>query len=148
MAVSRAADTLTLARVAAGLALPLALARAVDRPGGAWTPLGLWTVGAASDLLDGPLARRLGGATRHGAFLDSVADVLFVLGASSTGAALGLLSGWVPAAIGVAFAAYALAGLLAGSVALPSPSWPWLLAGASTVVVFLNLTAVVQRLRR
>ena len=107
--MSRAADALTLARVAAGVGLPLALARSVDRPGGAWTPLELWTVGAASDLLDGPLARRLGSATRHGALLDSLADVVFVLGAAFGGVALGLLSGWVPAAIAVAFGAYALA---------------------------------------
>jgi len=171
--VSRAADALTLARVAAGVGLPLALACSVDRPGGAWTPLELWTVGAASDLLDGPLARRLGSATRHGALLDSLADVVFVLGAAFGGVALGLLSGWVPAAIAVAFGAYALAsvateagaavraytrighaagvcnyllaGLLAAAVAWPGPVWGVLLDEAELAVVVLNgAAAVVQ----
>jgi len=156
--VSRAADALTLARVAAGVGLPLALARSVDRPGGAWTPLELWTVGAASDLLDGPLARRLGSATRHGALLDSLADVVFVLGAAFGGVALGLLSGWVPAAIAVAFGAYALASVAteAGAavraytrIGHAAGVCNYLLAGllddAELVVVVLNgAAAVVQ----
>jgi len=167
--VSRAADALTLARLAAGVALPVALARSVDRSGAAWTPVGLWTVGAATDLLDGPLARRLGGGTRHGAFLDSAADVVFVLGAAVAGVAVGMLSAWVPAAIAVAVGAYAvaslgtrsgpaaraytpvghaagvcnylLAGLLAAAVA--RPAWRPLLDGAQIAVVAVNVAAAL-----
>ena len=43
---------------------------------------------------------------------------------------------------------YALAGLLAGSVALPDARWPMLLGLGSVVVVVLNLGAVALRLRR
>ncbi|TMA65211.1 MAG: hypothetical protein E6J69_13630 [Deltaproteobacteria bacterium] len=170
--MSRAADALSLARVGAAVALPLALARSIDRPGGAWLPLGLWSVGAATDLLDGPLARRLGGGTRHGALLDNAADVLFVLGAASTGAALGLLPSRVPVAIAVSFGAYALAsaagraeaaraytrighaagvcnyllaGLLAAVVARPGPGWGPVLDAAGLVVLGVNgAAAAVQ----
>jgi len=163
--VSRAADALSLTRVAAAVALPVVLSRSIDRPGGAWLPLGLWGVGVATDLLDGPLARRLGGATRHGALLDNAADVTFVLGAASTGAALGLLPWRVPIAIGIAFGAYALAsaggrgeaaraytrighaagvcnyllaGLLAGAVTRRGRAWDAVLDVAGLVVLLVN----------
>src|SRR2546425_15616 len=164
-AVSRTADALSVARLAAAVALPAALARSIDRPGGAWLPLGLWSVGVATDLLDGPLARRLGGATRHGALLDNAADVTFVLGAASTGAALGLLPWRVPGAIAVAFGAYViasaarpgeaaraytrighaagvcnylLAGLLAAVVVRPGRAWGPVLDAAGLVVLLIN----------
>lgn len=163
--MSRAADALSLTRVAAAVALPVALARSLDRPGGTWLPLGLWSVGVATDFLDGPLARRLGGATRHGALLDNAADVTFVLGAASTGAALGLLPWRVPVAIAIAFGAYALAsaggrgeparaytrighaagvcnyllaGLLAATVLRPGRGWGPVLDVAGLAVLSVN----------
>ena len=170
--MSRAADALSLTRVAAAVALPVALASSIDRPGGAWLPLGLWGVGVATDLLDGPVARRLGGATRHGALLDNAADVTFVLGAAATGAAIGLLAWRVPIAIATAFGAYALAsaaghgeaaraytpighaagvcnyllaGLLAAVVARPGPGWGPVLDAAGLVVLTVNgAAAAVQ----
>ncbi len=67
-----AADLLTLLR------LPLAvLFLIVDS---ALWRLGILAVAAATDLLDGFLARRLGGS-RFGAFIDPVADKLFMLSA-------------------------------------------------------------------
>src|SRR5207249_1295502 len=119
-------------------------------------------------LHDGPAVRRLGGATRHGALLDNAADVLFVLGAASTGATLGLLQSRVPVAIAVSFGAYALAsaagraeaaraytrighaagvcnyllaGLLAAVVARPGPGWGPVLDAAGLVVLGVNGTA-------
>jgi phosphatidylglycerophosphate synthase len=142
---------------------------------GGWEALGLFALAAASDYLDGPLARRAGGASAYGTVLDNAADILFVLIATSAGAARGALATAVPVAIGCAAVAYALAsirrrrsgeaaraysaighaagvcnyalvGLLAGSVALPGPAWPPILAAGGAVVVALNLGAVALRL--
>ena len=81
--MSRAADALGVARLAAAAAFPPALARAADRPDGGSTPLLLFLVAAATDFFDGRVARRSGEASRHGAMLDIGADVAFVLGAAS-----------------------------------------------------------------
>jgi len=158
------------------IVLAIVFARSLDD--GCWRPLIAFALAAASDYADGPLARRAGAPTRYGALLDSVADIVFVLVATMAGAVTGRLSWAVPVAIvgaaapylvatlrrigatedapraysAVGHAAgvcnYALAGLLAGSVALPGPSWPPLLAAASAVVIALNLTALAQRFRQ
>jgi CDP-diacylglycerol--glycerol-3-phosphate 3-phosphatidyltransferase len=52
----------------------------LDRPSAATAALVVFAVAAASDAIDGPLARRLGAATRSGAFLDPLADKILVLG--------------------------------------------------------------------
>ncbi len=62
--------------------------------GASYPVLALWIVLAASDGIDGYLARRHG-TTRSGAFLDPLADKLLVLGAMATLAARGAF-GWVP----------------------------------------------------
>lgn len=67
-----AADVLTLAR------LPLAVAFVLVQD--AWIRLAILSVAAATDLFDGLLARRIGGS-RFGAFIDPVADKLFMLAA-------------------------------------------------------------------
>jgi len=143
---------------------------------GGWSPVAVFALAAASDYVDGPIARRAGGATRYGVLLDSGADVAFVTIASSAGAVLGRLSWFVPVSIlasavpylvatwrwgraheaparaysAVGHAAgvsnYVLAGLLAGSTAVPDGPWPVLLGLGSAVVVGLNLTAVAARL--
>jgi CDP-diacylglycerol---glycerol-3-phosphate 3-phosphatidyltransferase len=69
-----AADALTVSR------LPLAAAF-VALPDPRWR-LAVLAVASASDLLDGFLARRMGGS-RYGALLDPVADKLFMLAAFS-----------------------------------------------------------------
>jgi len=160
------------------LRVVLAIVYAASLHDGCKRPLIAFVLAVLFDYVDGPLARRAGPPTRYGTLLDSGADVVFVLVAAGAGAASGRLSWLVPIAIAAAATPYlvatlrrvrahdpspraysavghaagvcnyALAGLLAGSVALPSPSWPALLAGASGVVVFLNMTAVLQRLRR
>ena len=160
------------------LRVVLAIVYAASLRDGCKRPLIAFVFAVLFDYLDGPLARRAGPPTRYGTLLDSGADVVFVLAATGAGAATGRLSWIVPIAIAAsatpylvatlrrvraddpsprAYSAvghaagvcnYALAGLLAGSAALPSSAWPSLLAGASAVVVFLNLTAVAQRLRR
>lgn len=70
------ANGVTLARVAF---TPLLLAAIVGW-GASYPVLALWIVLAATDGIDGYLARRYG-TTRSGAFLDPLADKLLVLGA-------------------------------------------------------------------
>src|SRR5262249_19930606 len=166
-----AADALGVVRLAVALGFPSALARAAAAPGGAWTPLALFVVAAATDFFDGRIARRAGGPTRHGAVLDTVADVAFVLAGTGAGAGLGLVSWVAPGGAGAArgglggaslsrrararsrtghaagVANYALVGFVAGSVALPGRAWPWLLGLGSAGVAGLNLVAVLERLR-
>jgi phosphatidylglycerophosphate synthase len=159
------------------LRLGLAAAFACALPGGGWTPVVVFALATTSDFVDGPLARRAGGASTYGVLLDSGADVAFVLVALSTGVAVGLLSAIVPVAIACssipylvatvrrskavggparAYSAvghwagicnYALVGLLAGSVALPATWWRPVLSLGTVVVVALNLAAVALRFR-
>ena len=155
----------------------LAFAFAWTLAGGGWTPVAVFALAAASDYADGPIARRAAGLAWYGVLLDSGADVAFVVAATGAGAALGRVSWLVPAAIlaaavpylvatwrggrasgtpargssRVGHAAgvcnYALAGVLAGSTAIPGWPWPVVLALGSAVVVALNLTAAGLRLR-
>jgi len=166
-----AADALGLVRLAAAAVLPGTLLR----PTPSWLPIVLFMIAAASDWLDGPLARRGRGPTRHGAVLDNAADIAFVLAGTVTGVVSGLVSPAVPLAIAVAFAAYAVAslaettrrgawrlarsrvghaagvlnyaltGLVVGGTALPGRGWRPILAAASLVVILANLAAVLER---
>jgi phosphatidylglycerophosphate synthase len=164
-----AADALGVVRLVVALGFPSALARAAAAPAGGWTPLALFLLAAATDFLDGRVARRAGRPTPHGAVLDIVADVAFVLAGTGTGAALGLVSWAVPVAIVLAIgsyaaaslsqsalarsraghaagvANYALVGLVGGSVALPGRAWPWILGLGGAGVAGLNLAAVLER---
>jgi phosphatidylglycerophosphate synthase len=168
-----AADALGFVRVVAAMLLPWALREAPRRW---WPPVVLFVIAAASDFFDGIVARRGRGPTAHGAVLDNSADVAFVLSGTGTGASWGLVSRAVPAAIVVAFAAYAaaslrlsaragegrlarsaighaagvlnyvLTGLVVGAVALPARAWTPLLAVGSAAVVAANGGAVLARL--
>ena len=50
---------------------------------------------AASDIADGPLARRLGVVSPLGVFLDTISDKIFVAGALIPMVQVGLLSSWI-----------------------------------------------------
>jgi phosphatidylglycerophosphate synthase len=156
-------------RLALAIAFPAAVAR------GGWTALVLFAAAAASDYVDGPLARRAGRPTAYGAVLDNVADVAFVLIGTGAAAAAGAVGWLVPLAIACSATAYALAslartraagtpvraysaighaagvsnyalvGLFAGSLALPGPAWSPILAVGAAAVVGLNLAAVALR---
>ena len=65
--------------------------------GASWSGLALWIVLAATDGVDGYLARRQG-TTRSGAFLDPLADKLLVIGALVCLVVDGIFW-WVPVAI-------------------------------------------------
>jgi CDP-diacylglycerol---glycerol-3-phosphate 3-phosphatidyltransferase len=163
-----AADALALSRLVLAGVLALVLPHAPAHP---VVPAVVFALAAASDYVDGPLARRAGGATRHGAILDSLADVAFVLAGTVTGAVLGLVPAAVPLAIARSFSLYALAsvsarwgtartmvghragvanyaltGLVTGAVAFPGVIVPRMLEGASLVVIAINLAAVLERL--
>jgi len=159
------------------LRLVLAIVFARTLADGSWTPLVAFALAAMSDYVDGPLARRAGGASRYGVLLDSSADIVFVLVALSAGVVGGRLAWVVPVAVACAAAPYlaatllrsratgrparaysavghwagicnyALAGIVAGSAALPAPAWRAILMVGSAVVVALNLSAVAMRFR-
>jgi CDP-diacylglycerol--glycerol-3-phosphate 3-phosphatidyltransferase len=70
------ANAVTLVRL---MLSPALLVMIIDKPS-SWGAIALWFVLAATDGIDGALARRFG-TTRSGAFLDPLADKVLVLGA-------------------------------------------------------------------
>jgi len=64
--------------------------------------------GAISDLLDGRVARRMGIAGGVGRWLDSIADIIFVLTALCCEAWSGAIPFYIPALIAVSFSQYAI----------------------------------------
>ncbi len=68
----------------------------------------LYALACVSDLLDGPVARRLGGETRIGMAFDAGTDFILVFGVSASLYLRGLLSLWFLALILVAFAQFAI----------------------------------------
>ena len=91
-ALATPANALTAARL---LLAPVVIVLIVDR-GAAWSTLAVWIAVAASDALDGWVARRQG-KTSSGAFLDPLADKVLVLGALIALVAQGSFW-WVPVA--------------------------------------------------
>ena len=65
-------------------------------------------VAAATDFVDGRMARRLGVARESGGWLDSIADVTFVLAALGCYAAAQQLPWAIPMLIAISFGQYAL----------------------------------------
>ncbi|MFM8411862.1 MAG: CDP-alcohol phosphatidyltransferase family protein [Alphaproteobacteria bacterium] len=89
----------------------VALGRAGDRAAGplALVPLAIAVVAAATDWIDGRLARKLGVVSSRGAGLDVAGDAAFVLCGLSALAATGAIVVALPAAAALALAAFALA---------------------------------------
>jgi CDP-diacylglycerol---glycerol-3-phosphate 3-phosphatidyltransferase len=77
---ARLTDALTLSRV------PIALLMLWTRRRPA-APAGFFLLGVTTDLVDGPLARRLGTSSARGAHLDSLADAAFMAASAFTAAA-------------------------------------------------------------
>jgi phosphatidylglycerophosphate synthase len=102
---------LQAANLVTGLRLaltPVFIALACRAGAAGWGAGLLFVVIAASDVWDGRLARRYGTASRTGRTLDHVADIGFILSASSMYAVQSLVPWWVPAAIGGSFAFYVI----------------------------------------
>ena len=92
-ALATPANAVTIARL---LITPFFLAGVIEG-GDSWVALAAWTVLAATDGVDGYLARRQG-TTRSGAFLDPLADKVLVIGALAALVAAGVFW-WVPVAV-------------------------------------------------
>ena len=93
--VANPANLITVARIAAS-PIPFAMILASRDTGGAsWGAFILGWVFAATDMLDGALARRFNMVSRSGAFLDPLADKIVVLGAMFCLVA-GERYGWIP----------------------------------------------------
>lgn len=71
----------------------------LDDPAAATAALVVFGLAAATDAVDGPLARRLGAVTRLGAFLDPLADKILVLGTLLALLGHGAVDAWVVAVI-------------------------------------------------
>ena len=92
-ALATPANAVTIGRL---LVSPVLLAM-ILAGGDSWPTLVLWIVLAATDGVDGYLARRQG-TTRSGAFLDPLADKVLVLGAMAALVIVGSFW-WLPVAI-------------------------------------------------
>lgn len=92
-ALATPANAITIGRLAI---TPFLLALIVD-DGASWWTVSFWILLAATDGLDGYLARRHG-TTRSGAFLDPLADKFLVLGAMFALVAKGSFW-WLPVAL-------------------------------------------------
>jgi phosphatidylglycerophosphate synthase len=101
-----AGDVLTLLRI---LGTPVFVGMiwcARQDPIVGWLAVVLFAGIAASDFLDGRLARQAGRTTSAGRVLDHGADIFFVLAALTGYVALELTPWWVPAAIAISFGTY------------------------------------------
>jgi CDP-diacylglycerol--glycerol-3-phosphate 3-phosphatidyltransferase len=96
---------------------------------------------AASDIADGPLARRLGVVSPLGVFLDTISDKIFVAGALIPMVDVGLISGWI--ALVVIVRDFAVSGLrsfaAAEGVVIAARQW-----GKQKLVI--TVVAIVWRL--
>src|SRR5262245_3908527 len=160
------ADALSGMRLLLAAVMPWLLAR------GGMLPLAVWCLAAATDFVDGRLARRRGTSSLRGAVLDNVADITFVLVGLTTEVALGMISWLVPVSIASSAGLYAAAsmrprgggglarsrvghwagvfnyaclGLVTGAVAWPGSAWRPILVVASAVTAGINFAAVATR---
>ena len=96
---------------------------------------------ALTDLVDGPLARRVGSASPLGRWLDSFADVAFVLTALSCEAAVGAVPAYIPILIATSFAQYVIDSILISGVEAPVSSRLGHWGGVLNYVLVIVLTS-------
>lgn len=101
------------------LTIPLILIVAGQSTLPVWCAALLFALIAASDIVDGQVARASGTASNWGRGFDHGADIFFVLGTLSVYAWRGIAPWWVPASIAVAFTLYVID---AFSGAAPTPA--------------------------
>jgi phosphatidylglycerophosphate synthase len=97
------------------------------------------SVGAASDLLDGRIARWAHSASRFGRWLDNTADIVFVLAALSCEAFDGAIPAYIPALVAASFAQYAVDSVLIRGSAVPVKSQLGHWAGIFNYIIVLIL---------
>ncbi len=96
--ITNPANLITTARIAASPLLFAAILGAEAENGTSWFAFALGLIFAATDMLDGGLARRYHWISRSGAFLDPLADKIVVLGSMFCLVAVGRYW-WLPVAI-------------------------------------------------
>jgi len=149
--VRRAADVCTTLRIALAPLFAWAVMRAHDEV--SLLPLIIYAVAAASDFVDGRLARATGSASIRGRLFDHGADALFLFPTLIVLAGLGRVSFVLPCAAMVAFALYTLDGWRrggsAGAIALLPSQWGalggvsnYVVAGGAAVALALGPTAL------
>jgi len=116
---SQAANLISLSRFALA-ALWLAAFLSENRSPEIFGPIAL--AAALSDLLDGPIAHRTNSAHAFGRWLDSVADITFILTALSCEALAGAIPAYIPALIAVSFAQYATDSIVISGSSVPTKS--------------------------
>lgn len=94
-------------------------------------PLAIAVLAAASDFVDGRLARRLGSASRAGAVIDVVGDGVFVVSALAGLASVRVVTWLLPAAVVLALGGLAVASLRARAVSVPPQPPPVRRRGAA-----------------
>lgn len=99
------AHGITALRVLLTVPLILAIRGTAGAPP-AWVAALLFVVIAASDVIDGRVARAAGTASTWGRAFDHGADIFFVLSTFVTYASIGVVAWWVPASVTIAFALY------------------------------------------
>lgn len=100
------ANALTALRLL--LAVPFAFLMLRSDVASAWGASALYCVAIATDLLDGPIARRRGRASARGRLLDHTSDFAFVSAGLFAMALGGAITLWLPALVTVAFAQYVI----------------------------------------
>jgi phosphatidylglycerophosphate synthase len=103
-----AANGMTAIRVLLAPAFVTMAIRADDAPLLGWLVGAIFVAVAASDVMDGRLARRWASTSNAGRTFDHLADITFILSAFGVYVVLGIAPWWVPAAIAASFAFYVL----------------------------------------
>lgn len=103
-----AANALTAGRVLLTPIFVALVGAAPAEPVLGWLAVLVFAIVAASDVIDGRLARRWGSASSGGRTFDHLADIGFILAALWTYTRLELVPWWVPAAIAASFTFYVI----------------------------------------
>jgi len=126
--------------------------------------------GAISDFFDGRVARRMNSADGFGQWLDSLADIVFVLTALACEAHAGAVPVYIPTLIAVSFTQYVIDSLMICGPSTPvksrlghwggvinfalvitlafssPPRWPGMLVrGAAPLIAIFYLAAIFER---
>jgi phosphatidylglycerophosphate synthase len=96
-------------------------------------------LGAASDVFDGRIARWTHSASHFGRWLDSVADIVFVLAALSCEAYAGVIPVYLPTLVGASFAQYAVDSVLIRGSMVPVKSCLGHWAGIFNYIIVVTL---------
>jgi len=100
------ANALTAGRILLTPVFMALICAAPGTPAVGWLAVIVFAAIAASDVIDGRLARRWGSASSGGRTFDHLADIGFILAALWTYTRLGLVPWWLPAAIATSFGFY------------------------------------------